>query len=188
MQDERAWAEQGIKVVQAKREQIDPALNRSGLGGRLARRVFKVLDRWRDRYANRFVYLDRNVRLEPYGDPDPACFAGAAQAVTEVQRAWGRGEAAIVEAHRLQFSHLDPAVSRAGRLQLRHLLTELESRGEVRYCVDVEVAQLRRRGWSVLQRGPWTIIRNYTERPLLLDIPLTRSQPLAPGTHLFFGG
>jgi hypothetical protein len=184
-QDERAWARQGLQVVQAKREQIDPGLNRSGLGSKIARRVIKVISRWRDRCANRFVYLDRNVHLEPYGDPDPKCFAGASQAADQVARAWGRGEPAIVEAHRLQFSHLNPLVSWAGRLQLRRLLTELESTGEVRYCVDVEVAQLRRRGWSVLQRGPWTIIRNYTGRPLLLDIPLARSQPLAPGTHLY---
>lgn len=186
-QDERAWEEQGLKVVQGKREQIDPSLGPLG-GNKLLWRIRKVLERFRDRRRGRFVYLERNVRLEPYGDFDPNCLAGYRQALRQTARAWRRGEPAIVEAHRLQFSHLHPEVSRAGRLQLRRFLSTLESRGQVRYCVDVEVAQLRRRGWSIVRRGPWTIVRNYTERPLLLDLPLTRSQPLAPGTHIFTGG
>jgi hypothetical protein len=186
-QDEVAWKEQGLQVVQAKREQIDPALMKAE-GNRLWRRVRKVLQRWKDRRKNRFVYLERNVRLEPYGDFAPDCLAGSEQAAKQVMSAWRRGEPAIVEAHRLQFSHLDPRVSRAGRLQLRRFLSALETRGEVRYCVDVEVAQLRRRGWSIVRRGPWTIVRNYTERPLLLDFPHARSQPLAPGTYIYTGG
>ncbi len=186
-EDEEAWAEQGLQVVQAKREQIDPALIRGG-GNTFLRRFRKVLERFADQRRGRFVYLERNVRLEPYGDFDANCLAGSSQALGQTLGAWKRGEPAIVEAHRLQFSHLDPQVSRAGRLQLRRFLDTLESRGQVRYCVDVEIAQLRRQGWSIVKRGPWTIVRNYTERPLLLDFPLARSQPLAPGTHIFTGG
>jgi hypothetical protein len=173
-EDEAAWHELGLQVVQAKREQIDPARPPVGWWGRMR----KVLGRLADRRRDALVYLERHARLEPYGSLDPRHPQGVDAAEAAVRAAWARGEAAVVEVHRVQFAGLDASVGRAGRAQLDELLQRLESSGPVRYCVDAEVAQLRRRGWSVLDRGPWTIVRNYGDGAFPPP-----ALPRAPGTH-----
>ena len=179
--DEGAWRRNGIQVVQSKPNQRDRFHAWVGVAGRARRK----LGEWRDRRRARFVYLERNAHLEPYGKMDFDCRQGARKVLEEIHQTWSRGEVAVVEAHRLQFSNFDAEVSAAGRWQLGHVLGRLENEGVVRYCVDVEVAQLKRRGWSVLQRGPWIIVRNYTADALVLDLPSTRGRPLSPGTHVF---
>ncbi len=179
--DEEAWRRHGIEVVQGKREQTDPA--HPALGWK--RRIRKVLARWRDQRRGSLVYLDRNAQLEPYGNPDLKGRQCADRAIEQIRSAWAQGRPAILEMHRVQVSHLDEKVSNAGRFQLDQVLRRLEIEDGVRYCVDVEVAQLMRRGWSVVQRGPWIIVRNYTGRPLVLDPTPFRAKPLGPGTHLF---
>jgi len=178
--DEDAWRRSGVGVVQGKREQLDPAHPGRGVTGR----VRKALRRWWDRRRGTMCYLERNARLEPYGSDDPQCPQGAVHALEEIRRAWSRGEAAILEMHRVQFSHFDPEVARAGRAQLDEVLTRLEKEDTVRYCVDIELAQLMRRGWSVLKRGPWLIVRNYTGHVVVIDLPGGGSRVVDTGTHI----
>lgn len=159
--DEDAWQEQGITVVQAKREQQDPALG-DGRRARLRKRVLRSLDGRR----RPLLYLDRPARLEPYGQPDPAAPQGADEARARVEEAWARGRPGIVSIHRVQLANLDPAVASAGRSQLRALL---EGLGGYRVLVDHEIAQLERRGWSVLDRGPWRVWRNFGDAPLVVE-------------------
>ncbi len=179
--DERAWKANGIEVVQAKHRQLDPAANPTDYWGRLK----KVLFRWRDLMRGEMTYLDRWAYLEPYGNPDPEELQGANAAFAQIVAGWDRGEVVCLETHRVQYSNFNPLVPAAGRAQLDLLLTRLENGPGVRYCLDVEIAQLMRRGWSLLERGPWLIVRNYTDGPLHLDLPALRAQPLAPGTHVF---
>lgn len=180
-EDESAWEQQGIEVVQAKREQISGRPPR-GWAGRLE----KWLRRAVDVHRGDFVYLDRPARLEPYGDDDPSVSQGALEAAAAVRAAWKRGEPGIVSIHRVQLSSLDPEIARAGRRQLRACLRELESDGPVRYLVDHEVAQLLRRRWSRIERAGSVLIRNHTGAAI--RVVVREGEPartLEVGTHLF---
>ncbi len=179
--DERAWESVGIEVVQAKREQIDP---RFDLRSRSARLKKWLRSAW-DRHRGRFAYLDRWARLEPYGstDPDgPQCAREAARAVRE---AWARGEAGVLSIHRVQLASLDPAIAEAGRQQLRQCLRDLSSDGALRFLVDVEVAQLRGRGWSMVRRGDRWVLRNHRGQDLRMPWPNPVGlRILVPGTTI----
>ena len=181
-EDEDAWSELGIDVVQAKREQIDARLRPSSRWGRLS----KWWERTRDLHRGRFVYLDRPARLEPYGDPDPACEQGALEAAAAVRAAWQRGEPGILSVHRVQFSSFDSQVAQVGRDQLRRCLRELQRDGSVQFLVDLEVAQLLRRGWSRIERGGTTVVRNHSGGNIRLRVPEGGSlRSLGPGVHRF---
>lgn len=183
--DERAWKSLGIQVVQAKREQVDPAVNPTSFWGRLR----KLISRWQDRRRGEFVYLERHAELEPYGDPDPACSQGAEEAARKILASWDRGEAAVLSIHRVQFSNLDPSVGSVGREQLRHMVGLLRAQGDLRFCVDAELASLWRSGVSVLRRGPWYIVRNYTDGPVSLSVEEgAPARSFEPGTHRLEAG
>jgi hypothetical protein len=180
--DEDAWQRLGVRVVQAKREQIDPRLH----PGTMLGRVRKVLERWRDQQRRPFVYLDRPARLEPYGDTALDCPEGAREAAAAVERAWNRGTAGIVSLHRVQLVNLDPGVERAGRLHLRALVDLLAADRPIHFVVDAELEQLIRQGFSLLDRGPWRIVRNYSPRPVAIAVrPGETARLVPPGTFIF---
>ena len=111
------------------------------------------------------------------------------QAATEVRRAWEKGEPGILSLHRVQLSSLDPDVAAAGRRQLRACLRELLSDGPVRFLVDDEVAQLRRRRWSRCERGDRVVVRNHSGGAIRVAVfEGERERVLAPGTHVFSRG
>jgi hypothetical protein len=114
------------------------------------------------------VYLDRNCIFEPVQSADPA--AVTARATGEVAAAWERGEAAVVEAHRVNFAHLDHQVPRRGRAELDQLLGDLAGARPL-FLVDQELAQLHRRGTSVCARGPRIVVRNLTRSRRLVVVP-----------------
>src|SRR5262249_7085361 len=71
------------------------------------------------------------------------------------------GQPAVISTHRLNYAHLDPAWSEAGRGALRDLLDRLMADGAT-FLVDSEVRDLWARGWSarpIGRRG--TLVRNY---------------------------
>lgn len=181
-EDEAAWRQQGIRVVQAKREQIQSGPAPRGWWGRFRKWARRAVDL----HARDFVYLDRPARLEPYGDVDPAAPQGALEAAAAVRAAWARGEPGIVSIHRVQLSSLDPAIARAGRAQLRTLLRQLTSDGAVAFLVDQEVAQLLRHRWSRLERGGFVIIRNHTGGAIRISVRSGEEPTVVPaGIHLF---
>lgn len=153
---EKLWSSRSLNVIQAKREQRHPDLPAGAPG-----RVLKVLERqWaRAAHAGR-TYLERNCRLEPAQSPDPA--ATVAACVRESARAWRRGEPAIVETHRVNFAHADPAVVALGRRSLEAYLAgvaELPGSGPL-FVADVEIVSLARHGTSVRQTGVGAVVRN----------------------------
>lgn len=166
-EDERAWAAMGIAVVQAKREQIDPTIAPGTWRGRLrkwiGRKWFAVHGALRT--------VERTVDLEPYGSADPAAGQGAVAAAVAMERAFARGEPAVVSIHRVQLASTDPGIAAAGRAQLADLVDRLGAAGPVRFLVDAELRQLAERGWSVHRRGPRTVLRNWTDRPVRVVIP-----------------
>lgn len=179
-EDENAWAEVGIGVVQAKREQVDRQVDPTTPWGRLRKAFARLVDRAR----GRFVYLDRPARLEPYGDPDLGAPQGARSAAEAVRDAWERGDAGVVSIHRVQLVSFDAPIADAGWRHLAAMIEDLEADGGVRCLVDLEVAQLHRRGWSVLRRGPWTIVRNYTDGPVTPNVEPVAGRSFEPGTHV----
>jgi hypothetical protein len=83
----------------------------------------------------------------------------------------------VVSTHRLNYAHLDPAGSDAGRGALRDLLRRFAADGAV-FLTDAEVRQIQERGWStrpIGERG--TLLRFHGQPRLPIRIP-------APaGTH-----
>ncbi|MBE0567100.1 MAG: hypothetical protein IH621_14155 [Krumholzibacteria bacterium] len=151
---ETLWVDHGLRVIQGKREQQHPRRS-SGAPGRL----LKVLERrWSKLTRPGLTYLERNCRFEPVQAADPAAVTAAC--VAQIRRAWARGEPAVVETHRVNFVHTDPAVAALGRDQLAGLLAEVAVDGPV-FLTDAEVAQLGRRGVSArpLADGR-TLLRN----------------------------
>ena len=56
-----------------------------------------------------------------------------------------------------------------GRSQMKSLMDELSKSGGVRFLVDAEIVQLEEKSWSILKRGSWWVLRNYTEKDLFFD-------------------
>ncbi|MFO7653145.1 MAG: hypothetical protein R6X25_04910 [Candidatus Krumholzibacteriia bacterium] len=152
---EDLWSDRGLRVVQAKREQRHPERH-GGLGDRALKVAGRALDRVR---RQQMSYLERNCRLETAQHEDPA--AAGRRCIAEVQRAWRRGEPAIIETHRVNFAHVDPGVARQGRESLEQVLTRLAGAepGPL-FLTSVEVAQAGRRGTSWSRRGDRTVVRN----------------------------
>ncbi len=163
---EDLWLSRGLATIQAKRGQRRAEY--AGLWGRAR----KVADRTLARLLRRDrVYLDRNVVFEPVQHALPAQIT--AQAAGAVVTAWGRGEPAIIETHRVNYAHLDPAVAALGREQLAALLrtTSAAAGGRPVYLVDGEVAGLQRHGTSWCDRGDRVVTRNHTRSRRLLVLP-----------------
>ncbi len=180
-EDEDAWEALGITVVQAKREQVDPTLNPGSTVGR----VRKWLRRWWDTRSRGLVYLERHARLEPYGESDPACGQCAFAAVDAVRAAWREGKPGIISSHRVQFVNFDSRVVKAGREQLATALRLLADDRPTRYLLDIEVAQLKRSGYSVIHRGQSWIVRNYSPRDRVIQLtPDLPPRLYSPGTHV----
>jgi hypothetical protein len=161
---ERLWRDAGLTVVQAQREQRHP--DYEGKTGRLRKVLARSLRRWSEQ---RLTYLERNVRLETAQIGDPA--EATARAERRVRRAWRRGEPAVVESHRVNYAHLDPAVASDGREALGALLAALD--GEPLYLTDVEVARLSRGGTSWRRTVAGFLVRNlsHARRPVVLPGP-----------------
>ncbi len=164
---ESMWQRYGLRVIQGKREQRNPDLPRGQVG-----RLAKLLERrWAKLAHPGRVYLERNCRFEPVQFADPA--AVTARCAGEIRAAWRRGEPAIVETHRVNFAHVDPAVPATGRAELARLLADVEAEEPV-FLTDTEVAQLSRRGVSA-RPVQWQgiVLRNgsHSRRIVAVDLP-----------------
>lgn len=176
---ERLWLSRDLDCIQAKREQRNPTLPAGQLG-----RGLKFVNRQLARVLNRDrVYLERNCRLEPVQAPDPEGVVNAC--VADAVQAWRRGQPAIVEIHRVNVAHTDPAVVRLGQSSLKNFLTRVEAAGPLpTYLSDTEVAQLQTRGVSAVYRGNRLILRNGTRSRRLIAAPPRPGHEGAAG-HLF---
>ena len=165
---ERLWAEQGLTVIQAKREQLDSRRPRGGMVARGRKALARAWDRWRHPERS---YLDRNCRFEPAQAPDSA--AALAGCLAAIRQAWARGEPAIVETHRVNFVSLAPGAAAAGRRQLDRLLAALaaDPGGRPLYLTDAELAQLGRDGTSCAWRGGSLVVRNLTRGARVVATP-----------------
>jgi hypothetical protein len=164
---ESMWENRNLRVIQGKREQINPAW-----GSGSAARVRKYLDRqWsRWRHSGR-IYLERNCRLEPVQAPDPAAVVKAC--VADTRKAWAAGQPAIVESHRINFVHTDSALVAAGLAALDRYLGEISNdpAGAPVYLTDHELAQLLVKGTSWRVQGGGVVVRNATRGKKVVAIP-----------------
>src|SRR5262245_46542820 len=135
-----------------------------GLGERAgsfprARRWFHQL-RWPDPSGTRF-YMPARIAFEPRGARDPRGPLGVQRVASAARAAWSRARPAAIGTHRVNYAHLDPAWSEAGRGALRDLLQRLMADGAT-FLVDSEVRDLWARGWSARPIGArGTLVRNY---------------------------
>lgn len=142
----------GISTIQGKAEQAGHALP-------------PLYRRWRglrfpDLDGGRFR-LPPRIQFEPCGDAAAPGRRGLDAAVKAVREAWKRGHPAIVSTHRLNYAHLDPEWSEAGRAALDRLLERLCADGAV-FLTDHEVRQLVERQWSLrVLGGRGVLLRHY---------------------------
>ncbi len=169
---ERMWQQHGLVVIQAKREQRIPYDQFN-----LINRVEKVLSR-RFGYVFQYnrTYLERNCGFETVQRADWENPQAMAEMVTQtVQRTidvWQKGQPAIVETHRINFSHTNPEVVAIGLDLFDSYLNELlsDDQGEAVFLVDMEIAQLYRHGTSICLRGETVIVRNATHSRKVVGI------------------
>jgi hypothetical protein len=163
---ERIWQEQGISIIQGKREQRNPAWGR-GLRYRLA----KILDRrWMQIRRPDRQYLERTVRLEPVQSPDPD--AVVQEALEATRLSWRRNLPAVVETHRVNFAHLEETVVAQGLSSMRAYLGGLvaDTSHLPLFLVDSELAQLQKHGVSAARRGESLVLRNGTHGRRLVGL------------------
>ena len=109
-------------------------------------------------------YMPARIAFEPRGGTagpvaDPRL--GVAGAHARVREAWRAMQPAVISTHRVNYAHLDPAWSDAGRAALRELLALLCGEGAV-FLTDAEVRAIHQRGWSARALGPrGTLVRFY---------------------------
>jgi hypothetical protein len=164
---EDLWASRGLRVIQGKREQRNPHWG-AGLKGRMAKLWGRSAERMR--HPDR-VYLERNCRFEPVQFENPA--AVVTSCIQETDRAWERGEPAIVETHRINFVHTDPAVVSTGLEALSEYLSALTSRSEALpvFLTDWEISQLQVAGTSWCVRAGGIVVRNGTNSRRVIVVP-----------------
>jgi hypothetical protein len=160
---EELWLDRGLRVIQGQRQQRKATWR--GMEGRIRKVLHRSWARWvrRDR-----VYLDRNCIFEPVQQGDPRAITSVALA--DARAAWDRGEPAIIEAHRINFAHLDPAIGELGRSELDTLLRELSSDAPL-FLADDELGDLHRRGTSWTVRGETIVVRNLSRSRRLVVVP-----------------
>jgi hypothetical protein len=164
---ERLWASRNIRVIQGKREQINPAWG-SGKPARLRKFLQRRWDQWRHPGTS---YLERNCRLEPVQAEDPQQVVIDCAAAT--RQAWAGGQPAIVESHRVNFAHLDPGVVATGLESLDAYLVSITSGEELLpvFVTGREIAQLSARGTSWCVRGRKIVVRNATKSRRVVAVP-----------------
>jgi hypothetical protein len=141
----------GVTTFQGKAEQS---------GGPLPRvRRTLLRFRWPHEQGSRF-YLPPRIAFEPCGSGDATPKLGVAAVLRAARQAWSRAQPAVVSTHRVNYAHLDPEWSRAGRDALRELLRDLVREGAV-FLTDAEVRSLHERGWSVREIGARGVLLRY---------------------------
>jgi hypothetical protein len=160
---EQLWCDRGLRVIQGQRQQLRASW--VGAAGRLRKVLHRAWTRWSrsDR-----AYIDRNCLFEPV--QDPADTASARKARNDILEAWGRGEPAVMQTHRINFVHLDAATREVGLGAFEKFLNDLSGENPL-YLVDAEIADLRRRGTSWAVRGDKVIVRNATRSRRIVVIP-----------------
>jgi hypothetical protein len=138
----------GVTTFQGKVEQAGarfPRLRRAVLGRR-----------WPRARGARF-YMPPRIAFEPCGPgagrvpaaagaaPGARARAAVESALSAVRAAWKRSQPAVLSSHRLNYAHLDPGWSQAGREALRSLLGELCHEGAT-FLTDAEVRALAEHG------------------------------------------
>lgn len=163
---EEMWQSRGLRVIQAKREQRNP----QWIGGKTGRLQKYVVRQWERLVHLDRIYLERNCRLEPVQAQNPA--ATVDQCVRDTYLAWDRGEPAIVETHRVNFSHTDPAVVATGLASLAQYLEQIcEGPEKPVFLCDQEIAQLAKRGTSWRVAGNRLVLRNTTHASRIVAVP-----------------
>jgi hypothetical protein len=156
--DERLEADAeslGLSTFQGAAEQAGRALPRW-------RRILHRY-RWPDQRGRRF-YLPPRTAFEPRGALKPGDRLGVLAAHRRARASWATGQPAVVSSHRVNYAHLDPAWSEAGREALRDLLARLAGDGAV-FLTDAEVRSLHERAWSVRAVGDRGALLRYYGTP-----------------------
>ncbi len=156
-------ASQGLTTLQGHAERE----------GRSFPRLRRWLAHWRfPQLAGDRFRLPPRIAFEPRGVATADGAVGISVALSRSRDAWTRGQPAILSTHRLNYAHLDPAWSEAGRKALGSLLRGLALEG-ARFLTDMEVRQLVERGWSLRSSGPEAVLRHHGEphAPLRFALP-----------------
>lgn len=140
---EREAASLGLGTLQGKAEQAGhalPPLRRRWLGVRFPH------------HEGARFYLPPRIAFEPCGVAEAPGRRGLEAAHHAARDAWSHGRPAVISSHRMNYAHLDPAWSHAGRNALSALIERLCADNAV-FVTDHEVRQLAEQSWSVRELG-----------------------------------
>jgi hypothetical protein len=109
---------------------------------------------------HRLVVLPRLIQFEPFMTADHEDIV--ARTLADIETRWADGRPAALSTHRRNYKGFDPGDVERNFARLRELLQAVADRhpDAVYLCGD-EVAQLTRRGHSIIRRGRRIICRNY---------------------------
>jgi len=133
----------GVTILQGRAEQHGHPFARL--------RRWWVRGKWPRRHGVRFDMPSR-IAFEPVGPDAPAADVVVRGTLARVRAAWSRRQPAVISSHRVNYAHLDPAWSTAGRAALRALLASLAAEGAT-FLVDHEVRMIEDLGWSLRPLG-----------------------------------
>ena len=141
----------GVTTFQGKAEQAGRAF--------LRLRRLRIGLRWPHTRGARF-YMPPRIAFEPCGGGETRARAAVEAALRGARDAWKRARPAVISSHRLNYAHIDPEWSRAGREALRALLGALCREGAA-FLTDAEVRALVERGRSAREIGARALVRSY---------------------------
>jgi peptidoglycan/xylan/chitin deacetylase (PgdA/CDA1 family) len=133
----------GVTTFQGKAEQAGKPLQR------LRRAALR--HRFPHTRGRRF-YMPPRIAFEPCGRGVAGAAAAAEKSLRAARAAWERSQPAVVSSHRLNYAHLDPEWSHAGREALRALLGALCHEGAT-FVADTDVRSLVERGIRADERS-----------------------------------
>ncbi len=183
MRTEKILAKRGIKAIQGKRKQAGyqrPFFDK--IAGKILNLMgYKSADKpWQINPGDYnvklgIIYLVRNAKFEPIR------FGARAvnEALTEIRKAWAKGEPAIVSTHRFNYVTHDETTNLKNLVLLDSLLRKIkEMEQNVLFLTDWELIQLYLRGYSVRRFGNKLVIRNFSEVPKIVAIEIPDNQHL----------
>ncbi|HEY2956155.1 MAG TPA: polysaccharide deacetylase family protein [Candidatus Eisenbacteria bacterium] len=154
----------GVTTLQGKAEQT---------GTPVPRITRALLKRRFPHVRGKRFYLPPRIAFEPCAPGRVGGRAAVETALGAVRAAWKRSQPAVLSSHRLNYAHLDPAWSRAGRDALRDLLASLARDGAT-FLTDAEVRALVERSWSAREIGARGILvrrHGAAAEPVTLSAP-----------------
>jgi len=123
------------------------------------------------------TYIVHTGSLEPIGKPDSETRSGFTAAYKSIEESWANNVPAVISTHRINYNSFNPDIVHQGYLQLRELLSAIQSEHpEALYLTTAEIGQIYRTGSSTITLGDKVICRNFVRKEIKFKIDLPKGK------------